>query len=186
MSGLTDTSLDWNLDLDDLLGCNKNSSSHSDVRRHSEPASLPSRKKSLKVQFGNVQFRECEQILGDNPGCEEGPSLSIGWKHRTRAPIKVDAWEEYRSRNGRRKQSALYLTEDQRARIAMEAGISKKDIYRNIELISYFHDERNTTLMELHKERAAAASSRTPKCLGGNSKSLRSRGKFASLDTFMC
>ena len=184
MSPLTNALLDWNTDLDDIMmGTVKKTP---EVRRHSAPTSLPSRRKNLRVQFGQVQVRECERILGDNPACEVGPSLSLGWKYTTKKAVQVDAWEQQRQtrRNGapraRRTSRDFYLTEDRRIELARQAGIAIKDITRNMELISYFHEERNETVMELHRERAARKEGLST---ASRSSSLR---QFSKLNTFLC
>lgn len=142
--------LDWNMDLDDLID-NKDTK---EFRRHSAPTSLPSRRKANAVRFGKVQIRDCERVMGDNPGCEKGPSLSIGWKYNTRQPINLDKWEAVRT-NKRRNKKELCIPRDKRVMILVEAGFARKDIERNMELISYFREERNETLMQLHMEKAA-------------------------------
>ena len=148
--GESDSALDWNMDLDDLIDNKDNI----EFRRHSAPCSLPSRKKANAVRFGSVQVRECERTLGDNPACEKGPSLSIGWKHKTLKPINLDTFEAIRH-NKRRTKKELCVPEKERITILVEAGFAKKDIERNMELISYFHEERNETLMALHMEKTA-------------------------------
>ncbi|CAB9524974.1 expressed unknown protein [Seminavis robusta] len=149
---ISESPLDWNMDLDDLLRKSGNPEDK-EFRRHSAPTSLPSRKKAMGVKFGNVTIRECERILGDNPACEQGPSLSIGWKHKTHKPIHVDDWEEYRCQQHiRRTKKALQLSTQKRLLVAKEAGFSQRHIELNVELISYFHEERNETLITLHKE----------------------------------
>lgn len=198
MSQLTNALLDWNTDLDDIM---TNLKKDPTSRRHSAPISLPSRQNTKRVvQFGKVQIRDCERILGDNPACEIGPSLSLGWKYNIRKSMKVDQWEQQKQQRWerlererrkpppppsqnkgssrsllskkksqhspvvapasppktRRSSRDFYLSEERRVALAKEvAGIALKDITRNIELISYFHQERNETVMQFHKERAA-------------------------------
>lgn len=141
----SDSALNWNCDLDDLIDNKDNV----EFRRHSAPCSLPSRKKANAVRFGSVQVRECERTLGDNPACEDGPSLSIGWKHHTLKPIKLDTFETIRH-GKRRTKRGLYVPKDERIVLLEHAGFAKKEIERNMELISYFHEERNETLIEVH------------------------------------
>lgn len=146
------SSLDWNMDLDDLI----RESPKAESRRHTYPTtSLPSRRTSVgsgSVRFGSISIRECEQILGDNPACEKGPSLSIGWKYTTRNPINVDEWEDFRCQHFRRTKQALLMSTQKRLLVAKEAGYSQKHIDLNVELISYFNEERTETLLSLHKD----------------------------------
>jgi len=212
MSGLTDALLDWNLDLDDMLSQSehdRHAHGAKESRRFTAPASLPSRRLSQsriqanelgghRVQFGSVQIRECERILGDNPACEVGPSLSLGWKCRTRQPVSVDAFAGLQ-KSKRRNKRGLLLSGEKRAVIAQEFGMTVKDINRNIELIGYFHRERNETLMELHLNEcrhqfgskmlscdpATHASHKHTKPASTTSSSKSGR-TFASLNTFAC
>jgi hypothetical protein len=149
------SSLDWNMDLDDLM--RDPVSPKAERRRHTYPAtSLPSRRKSTgltsSVRFGSITIRECERILGDNPACEKGPSLSIGWKYTTHKPIHVDEWEDFRCQHFRRSMQGLQLSTQKRLLVAKEAGYSQKHIDLNVELISYFSEERAETLKNLHKD----------------------------------
>lgn len=148
--GESDSALEWNFDLDDVIDNKDNI----EFRRHSAPCSLPSRKKANAVRFGSVQVRECERTLGDNPACEDGPSLSIGWRHNTLKPIKLDTFEAIRH-NKRRSKKELRTPKDERISLLVRAGFAKKDIERNMQLISYFHEERNETLMSLHMEKSS-------------------------------
>ena len=105
-----------------------------------------------QVRFGDVQIRVYEQILTDNPACEGGPSLGIGWEYAeaTKKRLSVGKFEAKRQRRWPHGRPPQKLSKQQRARIAYRAGYSKAQIKENALLISTLHKERNETLIELY------------------------------------
>lgn len=76
------------------------------IRTMSAPESTfdrPSRdsmKVPRKVRFHEIQFREYEQTIGDNPCVSYGPPISLGWDYEECDSIDV---EEYEANRGRRR-----------------------------------------------------------------------------------
>jgi hypothetical protein len=52
--------------------------------------------RSSKVQFGSIEIREYNRIVGDHPDVRVGPPVSIGWEYATRAPVSIDEYETTR------------------------------------------------------------------------------------------
>jgi len=50
-----------------------------------------------KVKFTDITVREYPQILGENPGCSNGPSMAIGWEYREHPTLLLDAFEALRA-----------------------------------------------------------------------------------------
>lgn len=67
-------------------------------------------KLSRSVSFADVNIREYERILGDNPSCTSGPPISLGWGYSPE-PIKlsVDDFERGKAIYLGLLPSSLYL-----------------------------------------------------------------------------
>ncbi|CAB9524975.1 expressed unknown protein [Seminavis robusta] len=112
---------------------------------------LPSR----NVSFGSVEVRECERVLGDNPSCHDGPSLSIGWKYEAKAVIDVEIFENKRQKE-RRTYDKLCLSPEKREKIAKRSGYTKKDIEDNVKQMAKYNRRRERTRKELEVDSFAA------------------------------
>lgn len=90
----------------------------------------PSRR--TRVSFGQLEIREYESILGDNPSCSRGPPLSIGWKYDPERIINVsvDAFENRSSRRDRHRISEIDLLMDraEREQTLLDLGYTKAEI----------------------------------------------------------
>lgn len=58
-------------------------------------SSSPGMKRS--VSFSRLNVRQYERVLGDNPSCSSGPSVSIGWKYKDDISMDIDTYELRRS-----------------------------------------------------------------------------------------
>ena len=89
-----------------------------------------------QVKFNTVEIREYEIILSNNPACEYGPSIGIGWDYTdintADNAIRVSQFEKERfgkrrvEKHGR--QSKLYLSQVRREAILKEAGYTDKEV----------------------------------------------------------
>ena len=156
----------WNLTLDDL-DVSQPSVHSRQMRRRSdgmEPMAATlqgqqkkSRKKALpsrNVSFGKVQVRSHERVLGDNPSCHDGPSLSIGWNYGKEKIVQLDDFEKKRSKE-RRTYQKLQLSAEKREKIAKRNGFSKKEIQENVELMAKYQRRRERTRKEVEKDEMA-------------------------------
>ena len=50
------------------------------------------------MSFSRLSVRHYERVLGDNPSCSSGPSISIGWKFKEALTMDIDAYEFRRRR----------------------------------------------------------------------------------------
>eukprot|EP00985_Skeletonema_marinoi_P013324 scaffold6578_cov141-Skeletonema_marinoi.AAC.22 len=125
-----------------------------------EPTVAPSpisRDKSskTKVTFSHLQIRTYETILGDNPSCTGGPSLSIGWRYN---PEHFDSTvDEYE-----RKQDELYggpgirpldidlvLHRTERESILMKMGYTQSDLAEAVRRLNKAKSRRRQTVHNL-------------------------------------
>lgn len=68
-----------------------------------------------KVSFDTVEVHYHDVILGDNPGCTEGPPIQIGWKPFATNKFQIDQFEQWRENHRRRYgKSRLPLSSIQR------------------------------------------------------------------------
>jgi hypothetical protein len=174
----------WNMTLDDLehsatlpRALDRRSST-SDVpeevetpriaaRRHSDGmvqmgnysvrSALRTKRKTLpnrNVSFGSVAVRVCERVLGDNPACHDGPSLSIGWNYEPEKIVNVEAFESSRQTE-RRSYDKLCLSPEKREKIAMRSGYTKKDIEENVKQMHKYQRRRERTRKEVEGDSLA-------------------------------
>ena len=87
------------------------------------------------VSFDKVKIREFQQILGDAPSRDDGPSLALGWNYHQKKDTKVDKFEAKRtsmfSLGGRRKTSLRSLSPKERIEKACKLGFSLEEIQSN-------------------------------------------------------
>ena len=53
-------------------------------------------KKTSRIQWGNIQIREYNRIVGDNPETIVGPPLTLDWQYNEHELITIDEYEETR------------------------------------------------------------------------------------------
>ncbi len=81
-----------------------------------------------QVKFSTIEIRSYERILGDNPSCSSGPSISIGW-HYDPEKTCVQLIDEYEYRRTRRLEgSDMTLSKDQRFHLLVDLGYSRREI----------------------------------------------------------
>ena len=62
---------------------------------------------SIHVKFQNIQIRNYEMTLGDNPAVSYGPPVSLGWEYYEVGTMPLEDYEE--SRGARRKASQMLM-----------------------------------------------------------------------------
>jgi hypothetical protein len=88
----------------------------------------PSQRKRL-VRFSTVQVRQYERIIGDNPSCSSGPSISIGWNYDKNRIIteSIDDFE-YKHSCLRLVDEEMILSRHEREQLLSDLGYSKSKI----------------------------------------------------------
>ena len=120
----------------------------------SRPRSNPSR----SVSFSNLEIRTYETILGDNPSCSGGPSLSIGWRYDpNHDSISIDDYEAHQARiNGLPPGSTyacrpeeLVLHRSEREEILLSSGYTRQDFVESIRSMKKIKSKRRQTVNNL-------------------------------------
>lgn len=97
------------------------------------------------VQFDTITVREYGIVLGDNPACRSGPSVSIGWEYDEFPEILVDDFESIREGNRRTKRGML-MDRSHRVKVFKRLGYADNDIIEAVRLNKKIHQARLQTL----------------------------------------
>ena len=102
------------------------------------------------VSFDQVNIREYERILGDNPSCTSGPPLSIGWRFSPHQTVfSVDDFEHGKG-NMPRYKSAFLVPKAIRERVLKEhAGVSRREMVETVRGIQKQKSQRRKTAANL-------------------------------------
>lgn len=112
------------------------------------------------VSFSTLQIRTYETILGDNPSCSGGPSLSIGWRYDpTHLDATVDEYETQQSHvygvdplTGAReypRPEDLVLHRVERVAILLNTGYTRQDLAESIRASNRVKNKRRQTVHNL-------------------------------------
>jgi hypothetical protein len=81
------------------------------------------------VSFHQVEIREYNRIVGDNPAVTAGPAVSMAWKHHSKASFSLDQFEE--SRPPRRSAGEFQMPANIRTSLLTKNGASQRDLQRS-------------------------------------------------------
>ena len=118
------------------------------------PPPVP-RDKSLKVSFSHLQIRTYETILGDNPSCTGGPSLSIGWRYNpehfesTVDEYELKQDELYGGPGIRPLDIDLVLHRSERESILLKLGYTQSDLAEAVRRLNKAKSKRRQTVHNL-------------------------------------
>ncbi len=114
-----------------------------------KPALKKTRSQSV-VSFDQVNIREYERILGDNPSCSSGPPLSIGWKFSpSPMVISVDDYESGKGDIPRYKSHFLVPKAIREKMLKEHAGVSRREIVSTVRGIQKQKSQRRKTAANL-------------------------------------
>eukprot|EP00581_Thalassiosira_minuscula_P011937 CAMPEP_0183729222 /NCGR_PEP_ID=MMETSP0737-20130205/29969_1 /TAXON_ID=385413 /ORGANISM="Thalassiosira miniscula, Strain CCMP1093" /LENGTH=317 /DNA_ID=CAMNT_0025961369 /DNA_START=529 /DNA_END=1482 /DNA_ORIENTATION=- len=134
------------------------------------------------VSFANVNIREYQRVLGDNPSVTSGPPLSIGWGH-TVEPIVMDV-EEYEKGKGFPRSSSEYLVPKsvREGMLKEHAGVSRREMVNAVRVIQKEKAQRRKTVVNLSmqktEERLEGAKRKIKKILKPSSSYDRMEAKL--------
>jgi len=113
------------------------------------PRSNSAKTMGCSVSFANVNIREYERILGDNPSVTSGPPLGIGWRHTTE-PLVVNI-NDYEDGKGLPRASSEYLVPRavRESLIRDHAGVSRREIATVVRTVNKEKAQRRKTVVNL-------------------------------------
>jgi len=125
---------------------------HESLHRGKQPGREEKKVRSQSaVSFDQVNIREYERILGDNPSCTSGPPLSIGWKFSPDPMvISVDDYEDGKGDTPRYKSQFLVPKQIREQMLKEHAGVSRRDIVATVRGIQKQKSQRRKTAANLN------------------------------------
>ena len=100
------------------------------------------------VSFGTCEIREYPMTLGDNPGGNWGPPLTISWDFQNTVIMKVDEFEA--EHPPRRASSQIIIPTKLREDILMNAGFTRGEIQAGLKQVNLNRNRRKRTIELLH------------------------------------
>mmetsp|Transcript_33235 Transcript_33235/g.80348 ORF Transcript_33235/g.80348 Transcript_33235/m.80348 type:complete len:254 (+) Transcript_33235:90-851(+) len=106
--------------------------------------------RDTKVRFHSVEVREYPIILGDNPSCNIGPPLTIGWEPNSVLGkiTPLDDFENLRSRQRRNHLQELKLPSAHRNDMLKKLGFSEREIQKASAQASKVRKQRIATFQK--------------------------------------
>jgi len=120
-----------------------------DMNNSKSSRSRDSIKKHKAVRFNDIQIRDYERTVGDNPSCSSGPPIAIGWAHGNTRFVNIDNYEH--SRSGRRTQKKLVLNRQSREALLAYWDVPVNEIVEAIRGNVRVKNQRRQTVTNLGK-----------------------------------
>ncbi|CAJ1946310.1 unnamed protein product [Cylindrotheca closterium] len=105
--------------------------------------------KRKSVRFTDIQIRDYERTVGDNPSCSSGPPICIGWAHGQTRFVNIDSYEH--SRSARRTQRKLVLNRQNREALLAYWAVPVNEIVEAIRGNVRVKNQRRQTVTNLGK-----------------------------------
>ena len=133
------------------------SSNNSLARSLSDNSDHPSQQhhapKPLKrsVSFNQVQFREYERALGDNPAVSSGAPLTIGWRYSETCSLPVDNYEEMKV-EAKTKKELLVPAHVRDSMLREQANVSSSALLKAVKEVNIAKNQRRRTVATLGQQ----------------------------------
>lgn len=105
---------------------------------------------SGRVRFGNVEVREYERALGDNPSCSSGPPISIGWCYSLHRDMALEDYE--RVRPARRNKRQFYLSAAKRNNFLAEWDVTPEEMHQARREVTYIQYCREKAILNMKRK----------------------------------
>ena len=134
-------------------------------------------KMKRNISFSTLEVRHYDITLGDNPGCSEGPPVSLDWKYDQSDALDIDDYES--NRNPRRYKGDLRVDHNTRY-FTLSSRFTSSDLKRATDAAKQIRLQRQKSISKkkldpLHE--VLESTERKVKRLLGKSKKVNSRLK---------
>ena len=102
---------------------------------------------SIHVKFQNIEIRNYQMTMGDNPSCTYGPPVSLDWDYDEAHILPLDDYEE--SRGTRRKSYQMQMNSIYRKKLLDAMNFTPDEIKKVTKEISIIKKSRERTKMML-------------------------------------
>jgi len=96
------------------------------------------------VSFHNVEIREYNMTIGDNPSARMGPPVGISWEHRNEVSMPLNDYED--GRGERRTQQEMIITKERKYDIIKESGVPNREIASTVRKTNKIKNQRMQTV----------------------------------------
>ena len=96
------------------------------------------------VSFHNVEIREYNMTIGDNPSARMGPPVGISWEHRNEVSMPLNDYED--GRGERRTQQEMIITRERKYDIIKESGVPNREIASTVRKTNKIKNQRMQTV----------------------------------------
>jgi len=111
-------------------------------RDHQDRPNKPNSKGNW-VTFGALEIREYPITIGDNPGGNRGPPLTISWEYQSTAVMDVSEYETLKP--DRRSGGEIIIPVSVRENMLREAGFSRGEIQAAVKHVNIARNRRRRT-----------------------------------------
>ena len=101
----------------------------------------------IRVRFEQIEIRNYDMILGDNPSCTYGPPVTLDWDYRKNEPMPLDEYEQ--KRGERRKMYQMQIPAVHRRRILEQSGYTPDEMEYTCKEMNTIKSQRERTKMML-------------------------------------
>ena len=109
----------------------------------------PVDRKPSRISFSTIEIRFYDRILGDNPSCSNGPSLSIGWNYDVDNVIRLPLDKFEYMRSDRLDGPELVISRIEREEMLEELGYKERDIAEAVRSNIRAKNQRRQTINNL-------------------------------------
>jgi len=101
------------------------------------------------LTFGTVEIRMYDRIIGDNPSCSRGPSVSIGWRYYKDETVCKTLDDYEAARPPRLDHFEMVMSRVKRESLLLSLGYSRRDIAESVRSNVRVKNRRRRTVNNL-------------------------------------